>query len=160
IAFGGDLARSLQAGRNYLVLETQAQGFPQWTPFPGQLRLQAFSHLASGANMIEYWHWGTTANAIETYWRGLLSQDFTANPTYLEAATIGADLARIGPVLVNMKKTNRVGIYVSNLALSGFDSFKFGWNSTASYNDVVRAFYDALYRMNVEVDFLAPGSAD
>ncbi|MGH1557946.1 beta-galactosidase [Caulobacter segnis] len=54
IAFGGDLARSMRDGQDYLVLETQAQGFPEWTPYPGQLRLQAFSHLASGANMVEY----------------------------------------------------------------------------------------------------------
>jgi beta-galactosidase len=103
------------------VLETTAQGFPEWTPYPGQLRLQAFSHLASGANMLEYWHWGTTANAIETYWRGLLSQDFKPNATYREAATIGADLARLGPKLVNMTKANKVAIYVSNRALTGFD---------------------------------------
>ena len=59
IAFGGDLARSMRGGQNYLVIETEAQGFPEWTPYPGQLRLQAFSHLASGANMVEYWHWGS-----------------------------------------------------------------------------------------------------
>ena len=47
----------------------------QWTPYPGQLRLQVLSHLASGAQMGKYWRWATTANAVETYWRGLLSQD-------------------------------------------------------------------------------------
>ena len=67
IAFGGDMTRSIKGGANYLVLETQAQGQPAWLPYPGQLRLQAFSHLASGAQMVEYWHWATTANAIETY---------------------------------------------------------------------------------------------
>jgi beta-galactosidase len=79
------------------VMETEAQGFPDWTPYPGQLRLQAFSHLASGAHMVEYWHWGTTANAAETYWRGLLSQDFKPNPTCDEAGSIGRDLSRLGP---------------------------------------------------------------
>lgn len=159
IALGGDLARSIKNGQNYLVLETTAQGFPEWTPYPGQLRLQAFSHLASGANMLEYWHWGTTANAIETYWRGLLSQDFKPNPTYREAATIGADLARLGPKLVNMTKANKVAIYVSNRALTGFESFKpKGENGAVGYNDVVRGYYDALYRMNVEVDFITPDS--
>jgi beta-galactosidase len=156
IAFGGDLSRSLRNGQNYLVLETQAQGFPDWTPYPGQLRLQAFSHLASGANMVEYWHWATTANAIETYWRGLLSQDYQPNATYEEARTIGADLKRLGPKLVNMKKRNRVAIYVSNTALSGFDAFKI--SPDVGYNDVLRPFYDALYRMNIEVDILSPSS--
>lgn len=126
IAFGGDLARSLRGGQNYLVLETEAQGFPEWTPYPGQLRLQAFSHLASGANMVEYWHWGTTNNAVETYWRGLLSQDNQSNPTYEEAGTIGRDLARLGPELANMRKQNRIAIYVSNRALTAFNAFKFG----------------------------------
>ncbi|MBS1803492.1 MAG: beta-galactosidase [Acidobacteria bacterium] len=160
IAFGGDLARSIKHGQNYLVIETQAQGMPDWTPYPCQLRLQAFSHLASGASMVEYWHWGTTANAIETYWRGLLSQDFQPNPTYEEAGTIGRDLARLGPQLVNLRKHNQIAIYVSNVALTAFDSFKFGWGSRTNYNDVLRPFYDALYRMNAEVDFIDPSTTD
>jgi len=160
IALGGDLARSMRGGQNYLVIETEAQGFPEWTPYPGQLRLQAFSHLASGANMVEYWHWGTTSNAIETYWRGLLSQDFKPNPTYEEAETIGKDLARLGPELVNMRKQNQIAIYVSNRALTAFNAFKFGWGSKIGYNDVLRPFYDALYRMNAEVDFVDPSTAD
>jgi beta-galactosidase len=160
IAFGGDLARSIKHGQNYLVIETQAQGMPDWTPYPGQLRLQAFSHLASGANMVEYWHWGTTANAIETYWRGLLSQDYQPNPTYEEAGTIGRDLARLGPQLVNLRKHNQIAIYVSNVTLTAFDSFKFGWGSRTNYNDVLRPFYDSLYRMNAEVDFVDPSTTD
>jgi beta-galactosidase len=160
IALGGDLARSMRGGQNYLVLETEAQGFPDWTPYPGQLRLQAFSHLASGANMVEYWHWGSTNNAFETYWRGLLSQDNKPNPTYDEAGTIGRDLARLGPELVNMRKQNRIAIYVSNQALTAFNAFRFGWTSRTTYNDVLRPFYDALYRMNAEVDFVDPSCTD
>ena len=157
IAFGGDLARSMKGGQNYYVIETQAQGFPEWTPYPGQLRLQAFSHIASGANMVSYWHWTTTGNAIETYWRGLLSQDYAENATYKEAQTIGADLQRIGPKLVNLKKDNKVAFYVSNRALTAFDSFK---PSGQSYNNVLRPFYDALYRMNIEADFVDPSVRD
>ncbi len=160
IALGGDIARSMRGGQNYLVIETEAQGFPDWTPYPGQLRLQAFSHLASGANMLEYWHWSTTNNAVETYWRGLLSQDEKPNPTYDEAATIGKDLARLGPELVNMKKQNRIAIYFSNQALTAFNAFRFGWTSRQTYNDVLRPFYDALYRMNEEVDFIDPSTKD
>jgi beta-galactosidase len=155
IAFGGDLARSIRNGQNYLVIETQAQGWAQWTPYPGQLRLQAFSHVASGAEMVAYWHWATTANAIETYWRGLLTQDYKPNPVYDEASTVGADFKRLGPKLAGMTKRNSVAIYVSNRALSAFNSFK---PSGIEYNQVLRPFYDALYRMNVEVDILSPDS--
>jgi beta-galactosidase len=145
----------MRNGQNYLVIETEAQGFAQWTPYPGQLRLQAFSHLASGAQMVEYWHWATTANAVETYWRGLLTQDYKPNPVYAEASTIGADFKRLGPKLAGMTKRNSVAIYVSNRALSAFNKFK---PSGIEYNQVLRPFYDALYRMNVEADILSPDS--
>jgi beta-galactosidase len=160
IALGGDIARSIRGGQNYLLIETEAQGFPDWTPYPGQLRLQAFSHIASGANMVEYWHWSSTNNAFETYWRGLLSQDNKPNPTYEEAGTIGRDLGRLGPELVNMRKQNQIAIYVSNKALTAFNAFRFGWASRTTYNDVMRPFYDALYRMNEEVDFIDPSSTE
>jgi hypothetical protein len=33
-------------------------------------------------------------------------------------------------------------------------------NADKSYNDIVRPFYDALYRMNAEVDFVDPSTTD
>jgi len=160
ISFGGDLARSMKGGQNYLVIETQAQGFPQWVPYPGQLRLQAFSHLASGANMVEYWHWHSIHNSAETYWKGLLSHDFEPNPTYEEAKSIGYDFRRLSSDLINLKITNKVAILFSNEALTAFNCFKFGWGSRENYNDVLRQFYDALYRMNIGVDFVDPKNAN
>ena len=158
ISFGGDVARSMKKGKNYLVIETQAQGFPQWVPYPGQLRLQAFSHLASGANMVSYWHWHSIHNSVETYWKGLLSHDFQPNPTYEEAKTIGRDFRRLGEKLANLKKTNNVAILFSNEALTAFNWFGFGWGEKENYNDVLRPLYDTLYEMNVGVDFVDPSS--
>ncbi len=98
IAFGGAITRSLKPGQNYFVLETRLRASPSG-PLPGQLRLQAFSHIASGAAMVSYWHWHSIHNAFETYWKGLLSHDFSRNPTRQEATTIGADFARLSPQL-------------------------------------------------------------
>ncbi|MDQ6423640.1 beta-galactosidase [Paenibacillus sp. LHD-117] len=153
ISFGGDIARSLKR-QNYLVVETQAQAFPHWTPYPGQLRLQAFSHLASGANMVAYWHWHSIHNSAETYWKGLLSHDFKPNPVYDEAKTIGKDFDRLGKHLVNLRKRNRAAVMVSNEALTAIGWFKLPDGKT--YNDVVRWMYDELYKMNVECDFIQP----
>jgi len=157
ISFGGDVTRSMKQGKNYLVLETEAQGFPEWVPYPGQLRLQAFSHLASGANMVEYWHWHSIHNSAETYWKGLLSHDFEPNATYEEAKTIGKDFQRLSPQLINLTISNKVAILFSNEALTAFDQFKPGGET---YNDVLRRLYDALYRMNVGVDFVDPTSTN
>lgn len=161
IAFGGDMSRSFMGG-NYLLLETQAQGFPCWTPYPGQLRLQAYSHIASGANSVMYWHWHSLHNACETYWKGVLSHDFAENAVYREACTIGEEFARLSPKLVNLKKKNDVAILVSNEALTAIKWFGIqataGGNGKVFYNDVLRWLYDVLYRMNVECDILWPES--
>lgn len=158
IALGGDLARSMKDGQNYFVIETQAQGFPQWTPYPGQLTLQAFSHIASGANMVAYWHWASTHNAIETYWKGLLSQDYAENATYNEARTVGNTLAKLGDKITSLNKQNEVAVLFSNEALTAFNEFSFGWGAPQKYNDVLRPFYDSLYRANIETDFIDPSN--
>lgn len=160
ISFGGDMGRSMKGGKNYFVLETEAQGFPQWVPYPGQLRLQAFSHLASGANMLEYWHWHSIHNSAETYWKGLLSHDFEPNPTYDEAKTIGRDFKKLSPHLINMKQQNEAAVLFSNEALTAFNAFSFGWGRAETYNDILRPFYDALYKMNVGTDFVDPSVKD
>ena len=161
IAFGGDMTRSLKRD-NYLVLETEAQGYPGWTPYKGQLRLQAYSHLANGANSVMYWHWHSIHNSFETYWKGLLSHDMQENAPYREACIIGNEFSRLGSHLVNLKKKNEVAILVSNEALTALKWF--GIEATAAgdhgigYNDVVRWLYDTLFKMNVECDFVWPES--
>lgn len=161
IAFGGDLNRSIKGGANYLVIETQAQGQHGWLPYPGQLRLQAFSHIASGADAVMYWHWHSIHNSFETYWKGLLSHDFKPNPTYDEATVIGRELAEHGETIGHLSKNNRVAIMVSNESLTALNwmgietGFPRAYKPSIGYNDVLRWFYDALYQLNVEVDFIS-----
>ncbi|MFE8150245.1 beta-galactosidase [Brenneria goodwinii] len=154
IAFGGDVARNLKQGANYFVLETQAQGFPQWTPYPGQLRLQAFSHVARGAKMVSYWHWHSIHNSFETYWKGLLSHDFMPNALYHEAQSIGADFSRLSGALADLSFHNDVALLVNNEAMEALNWFKPGEEPGNVYNDIVRRFYDALYDQNIAVDII------
>lgn len=159
IAFGGDVARSLKQD-NYLTLETEAQGYPGWLPYKGQLRLQAYSHIASGANGVMYWPWHSIHNACETYWKGVLSHDFAENEIYKEACRIGKELQSIGSRITDLKKKNDTALLVSNEAFTGIQWFgidaKAADNGKIGYNDVVRWVYDTLYKMNVECDFIWP----
>ena len=161
IAFGGDINRSLKDGAPYLVLETEAQGQMGWLPYPGQLRLQAYSHLASGAMGVMYWHWGSIHNSFETYWKGLVSQDYSANPTYLEAARFGAEIKEHAASLAGLTKRNKIAVMVSNEAYTALEWFSidsgfprhFGGGG-ANYNDVFRLVYDALFEANLEADIV------
>lgn len=151
ISFGGAVARSVKKD-NYLILETQAQGNLSWLPYPSQLRLQAFSHLASGSNSVMYWHWHSIHNAIESYWKGILSHNLKENETYHEICQIGADFAKYGTHLMNLKKKAPVALLLSNESLTGLQWFPL--HEKLAYNDIVRWLYDALYRMNIECDIL------
>lgn len=152
ISFGGAIARSLKKD-NYLVLETEAQGNHGWLSYPGQLRLQAFSHLANGANCVEYWHWHSIHNAIESYWKGVLSHNLRENATYREACRIGADFAKYGTHLVNLKKRCQAAIVLDNESLTALKWFPTGGG--LGYNEIFRRLYDALYERNMECDILS-----
>ena len=151
IAFGGDEIRALKQ-QQYLVLETEAQGYPNWTPFPGQLYLHAMSHLASGARMVEYWHWHSIHNSTETYWKGVLSHDMEENRIYREVSEIGDVFRRLSPHLEGFRKKNRVAILVSNRSLTALNAFPIAEGVT--YNDVVTELHRALYEMNIECDIV------
>ena len=155
----GNISRSLKKD-NYLILETEAQGLTPWLPYPGQLRLQAYSHIANGSNSVMYWHWHSIHNAIESYWKGVLSHDFSENETYHEAVVIGNEWNKIGSHLKNLKKENKIAIMLDNASLTGFTQFPLEKAGVNGYNTVMRWFSDALYRLNIEYDMISSREQD
>lgn len=155
----GNISRSLKKD-NYLILETEAQGLTPWLPYPGQLRLQAYSHIANGSNSVMYWHWHSIHNAIESYWKGVLSHDFSENETYREAVMIGSEWNKIGSHLKNLKKESKIAIMLDNASLTGFSQFPLENAGANGYNTVMRWFSDALYRLNIEYDMISSKERD
>lgn len=153
ITLCGNIARGLKKN-NYLVLETQAQGNLSWLPYPGQLRLCAYSHIANGANSVLYWNWHSIHNAIESYWKGVLSHDFSENETYREACLLGAEFKRIGDRLKNLRKTNQIAVIADNESLTGLREFPIPGHEATGYNDVLRWICDGLHRASMEYDIL------
>lgn len=164
ISFGGAIGRAVAgvdspSGQgNYLILETEAQGNRNWLPYSGQLRLQAYSHLANGADSVMYWHWHSIHNAIESYWKGILSHDLKENETYREVQRVGTELKQLSANLLHLRKENKVAIMLDNHSLSGMKWFSIREN--LQYNDVARWFADALYEMNVEYDVIPSTQKD
>jgi len=158
----GDYTRSLKQ-TNYLVTETNAQTIgwdskDQFPPYDGQLRLDVYTHLSSGANMVEYWHWHSIHYGQETYWKGVLSHDLEPNRAYAEVSRTAHELQRIGPRIVDLKRENRVAILYSNDSRYGIRFMPV--SDHADYGSVMRQMYGALYRANVGVDFVFPEAAD
>jgi beta-galactosidase len=162
IALSGDLCRSLK-NNNYLVTETNAQTIgwdskTQFPPYDGQLRLNVYSHISSGANMVAYWHWHSLHYGQETYWKGVLSHDLEPNRAYREVSRIAHELKRIGPKLVNLKKVNRVAILYSVDSYQGIEFMPF--DDKVNYLTLLHQLYGTLYRLNTGVDFVFPQTDD
>ncbi len=158
----GDLARSLK-NTNYLVAETNAQTIgwdsrTQYPPYPGQLRLVVYAHLAAGANMVEYWHWHSLHYGQEMYWKGVLSHDLEPNRAYQEVSQVATELKRIGPQLVNLKKESPVAILVCTDSANAMSYMPV--SDHVNYGSILKQMYDSLYDLNVEADFVEAGSAD
>ena len=162
IWLSGDLARSLK-NTNYLVAETNAQTIgwdsrTQYPPYPGQLRLVVYAHLAAGANMVEYWHWHSLHYGQEMYWKGVLSHDLEPNRAYQEVSQVATELKRIGPQLVNLKKESPVAILVCTDSANAMSYMPV--SDHVDYGSILKQMYDSLYDLNVEPDFVEAGSAD
>ena len=162
ISFMGDFTRSMKRAP-YLVTETNAQAIGwdakgQFPPYDGQLRLQAWTHVASGAHMVEYWHWHSLHYGQETYWKGLLGHDLEPNRVYEEATRIGAELKRLGPQLAGLMPRNRVAILHSVDSHYGLQFMPI--SDKVSYLSVEDQLHKALYRLNVGADFVVAEEPD
>ena len=138
--------------RNYLVLETACQGLTQWLPYPGQLRLQAYSHLSSGADSIMYWHWHSIHNAIESYWKGILSHNLKPNREYYEIKEYAGEMNILKKHLLHLNKKSEAAILLDQRSLTGLDEFPI--NSGLNYNQIFRWMHDTCYKMNLETDIV------
>jgi beta-galactosidase len=172
-ALQGDFSRSLKR-QNFLVTETNAQTLgwdssSQYPPYDGQLRLDVYTDLSSGANMVEYWHWHSIHAGQETYWKGVLSHDLEPNRAYAEVTRIAHELQKIGPDIVNLKIDNEVAILYSVDSSNALSFMPIvprageGWvpgKAAGSYNALIAQCHRAFYNENVGVDFVFPNTAD
>lgn len=157
-AYAGDFMRNSKVGGNvnYLVMETNAQGIGwdsrgQFPPYDGQLRQNLFSHLASGANMVFYWHWATLHYGQETFWKGILGHDLKPNRVYKEFSKVAHELEKHGKDLVNLKKHNKVAMLFSHDSHKALYFMPYS-NGVNYQSDMM---YWSLYSQNIEADIIS-----
>lgn len=171
-ALQGDFSRSLKR-QNFLVTETNAQTLGwdsagQFPPYDGQLRLDVYTDLSSGANMVEYWHWHSIHAGQETYWKGVLSHDLEPNRAYAEVSRIAHELKKVGPEIADLKIKNQVAILYSvdssnAISFMPFERQELGWvpgKAAGGYNAELSQLHRSLYQANVGADFLFPETAN
>lgn len=162
VMWADDFYRSLRK-TNHLITETNAQttGWDskgQYPPFDGQGRLFVYSHIAGGANMVEYWHWHSIHYGQETFWKGVLGHDLEPNRFYTEVSQVAHELQKIGPKLVNLKIKNKAAILYSRQSDFGISYMPFKEGN--AYMEVVRQMHRAAFKNNIGVDFVVSENVD
>jgi len=162
VMWADDFYRSVKK-TNYLIAETNAQTIGwdskgQYPPFDGQGRLYVYSHIAGGANMVEYWHWHSIHYGQETYWKGVLGHDLEPNRFYNEVSKTAHELQKIGAKLANLKIKNKAAILYSSDSEFGLGYMPFKEGN--AYMEVLRQMHRAVFRQNIGVDFVLAENAD
>ncbi|MDT9700321.1 beta-galactosidase [Streptomyces sp. P17] len=158
IALSGDLVRSLAVGRPWLLME-HSTGAVNWQPVnraknPGELRRNALAHVARGADGIAYFQWRAAKAGAEQWHSAMLPHAGTDSQIWRDVVRLGADLRALAEV--------RGSVGTAEVAIV------WDWNSRWAmelpsqpsaelrFQDLVRAWYEPLWRAGVAVDFVRP----
>ncbi|MFF4508316.1 beta-galactosidase [Streptomyces sp. NPDC001401] len=157
IALSGDLVRSL-AGGPWLLME-HSTGAVNWQPVnraktAGELRRNALGHVARGADGIAYFQWRAAKAGAEQWHSAMLPHAGTDSRIWQDVVQLGADLRALAEV--------RGSTTPAQVAVA------WDWNARWAlelpsqpsgelhFQDLVRAWYEPLWRAGVAVDFVRP----
>ncbi|MFI6015337.1 beta-galactosidase [Streptomyces sp. NPDC051243] len=157
IALSGDLVRSL-AGGPWLLME-HSTGAVNWQPVnrakgPGELRRNALAHVARGADGIAYFQWRAAKAGAEQWHSAMLPHAGTDSQIWRDVVRLGADLRALAEVRGSVGTAEVAIVWDWNarwaLELPSQPS------AELRFLDLVRAWYEPLWRAGVAVDFVRP----
>ncbi|MGW7528179.1 beta-galactosidase [Streptomyces sp. NPDC054783] len=157
IALSGDLTRSL-AGGPWLLME-HSTGAVNWQPVnrakkPGELRRNALAHVARGADGIAYFQWRQSKAGAEQWHSAMVPHAGTDSRIWRDVVQLGSDLRALAEVRgsTSPAEVAIVWDWDARWALE-LPSQPSGELRCA---DLVRAWYEPLWRSGVPVDFVRP----
>ncbi|MGW1721529.1 beta-galactosidase [Streptomyces sp. NPDC002306] len=157
VALCGDLTRSL-AGGPWLLME-HSTGAVNWQPVnrakgPGELRRNALAHVAHGADGIAYFQWRAAKAGAEQWHSAMLPHAGTDSRIWQDVVRLGADLKALAEVRGSTGTAEVAIVWDWNarwaLELPSQPS------GALRYLDLVRSWYEPLWRAQVAVDFVRP----
>jgi beta-galactosidase len=158
LAMAADLTRSLAGGRPWLLME-HSTGAVNWQPrnlakAPGEMRRNSLTHVARGADGVLFFQWRASRFGAEKFHSAMLPHGGTATRTWRDVARLGRDLAALQEVRGSRVRGNVAMVW----DWPSWWALELEWRPSCdlTYLDRVGAFYEALWRAHLVVDFVAP----
>lgn len=153
-AFNLDHVRAFSG--NFVILEHQSGaggqgGYYHDKPEPGEMRRLAWTSIARGADGLLFFRERSCRFGAEEYWEGILDHDNLPRRRYHEAAQLGSELARIGPLLLGSSVRIDIGIAGADFAAQhGHEPITHGLPSPKNMAEAVHGvFYRAGYAVGI-----------
>lgn len=160
LAMSADLARSLAGGRPWMIME-HSTGAVNWQPRniakrPGEMRRNSLAHVARGSDSVLFFQWRASRYGAEKFHSAMLPHGGTDTTIWREVAALGSDLGRLAEI-----RGSRVRADVAVAwDWESYWALELDWRPSVdlAFRERIDAFYGALWREHVTVDFVHPAA--
>ncbi|MFC7649448.1 beta-galactosidase [Streptosporangium lutulentum] len=161
LALAADLARSVAGGRPWMLME-HSTGAVNWQPRnlakrPGEMRRNSLAHVARGSDSVLFFQWRASRYGAEKFHSAMLPHAGTGSELWRDVVALGAEVGKLNKV-----RGSRVEAEVALVwDWESYWALELEWRPSADldFRERVEAYYEALWREHVTVDFVHP-SAD
>ncbi|WP_405145947.1 beta-galactosidase [Sphaerisporangium sp. NBC_01403] len=161
LAMAADLTRSVAGGRPWMLIE-HSTGAVNWQPRnlakrPGEMRRNSLAHVARGSDSVLFFQWRASRYGAEKFHSAMLPHAGTDSRIWRDVVELGADLRKLA--------SSRGSRVEADVAIAwdweSYWALELEWRPSIDlrFRERMEAFYEALWREHVTVDFVHP-SAD
>ncbi|GII77154.1 beta-galactosidase [Sphaerisporangium rufum] len=160
LAMSADLARSVAGGAPWMLME-HSVGAVNWQPRnlakrPGEMRRNSLAHVARGSDSVLFFQFRASRFGAEKFHSAMVPHAGPTSPQWREVVGLGADLRALAGV-----RGSRVRAEVALLwDWESYWALELDWRPSAdlSFRERMDAYYEALWREHVTVDFAHPAA--
>ncbi len=155
LSFWANLTGNLAEGRPWLLMEhaTSAVNWREINPAkrPGELRRDALTHVAHGADGVCYFQWRQSRAGGERFHSGMVPHAGADSRVFRDVVALGAELQALAPLVGAHREKARVAIAFDYISwwVSGRDSHP---SALLSYDDEALGWYRALLDLGIRAD--------
>ncbi len=158
LAIAADLSRSVGGGKPWMLMEHSTSAV-NWqdrniAKRPGEMARNSLAHVGRGADAVMFFQWRAGRSGAEKFHSAMLPHGGTRTRVWREVVQLGASL---GP-LAELTGSEVVADVAMLWDYESFWAQDLEWRPSidVTHRDRIRAYYEALWRDGVTVDFALP----
>jgi beta-galactosidase len=158
LSMAADLTRAVAGGGPWMVMEHSTSAV-NWQPrnlakTPGEMRRNSLAHLARGADGLMFFQWRASRAGAEKFHSAMVPHGGTDTDLWRDVTALGDDLKRLSGVVGSAVAADVAILW----DWESWWALELEWRPSIDldFRERVEAYYAALWRRHVTVDFAHP----